>query len=128
MELNDIPKLIWKTRKFDNTNEESQFNLDWMVHMQDDAADRDQCHDKTCHHMYGGVLGPVWRDPGEPDEFNESLPCIQQDELYDSDDYLETFDVSFKMSYPLQNLGCVLGQLGHKVSRDRLQWPMQLRE
>ncbi len=32
------------------------------------------------------------------------------------------------MSCPLQNLGRVLGQLGHKVSRDRLQWPMQLQE
>ncbi len=76
MELNDIPKLIQKTRKFDNTNEVSQYNLDRMVQMQDDAADRDQRHRKTHCHMYGGVLGPVWQDPGEPEEFNESLPCI----------------------------------------------------
>ncbi len=39
MEPNDIPKLIQKTGRFDNTNEDSQFNLDWMVQMQDDATD-----------------------------------------------------------------------------------------
>ncbi len=76
--------------------------------------------------MYGGVLGPVWRDPGELEEFNESLLHIRQDELYDSDYYIETFDALFKISYPLQNLGCVLSELGHKVSRDRLQWLMWL--
>ncbi len=32
------------------------------------------------------------------------------------------------MSYPLPNLGRVLGQLGHRVSREHLAWPMQLRD
>ncbi len=126
LEQNGILKLIQKTWKFDNTNMDSQYNLDRMVQMQNDAADRNDRHGKTPHHMYGGVLGPIWQDPGEPEEFNESLPHIRQDELYDSDDYIETFDASFKISYPLQNLGRVLGEMGHKVSRDHLQWPMQL--
>ncbi len=38
LELNDIPKLIQKARKFDITNEDSQINLDRMVQMQIDAA------------------------------------------------------------------------------------------
>ncbi len=42
MEPNDIPKLIRKTGKFDNMNEDSEYNLDRMVQMQDDAADWDQ--------------------------------------------------------------------------------------
>ncbi len=57
-------------------NEDSQCNLDRMVQMQNDTADQDQRHQKTHHHMYGGVVGPVWQDPLELEEFNESLPCI----------------------------------------------------
>ncbi len=53
---------------------------------------------------------------------------IKQDQIYDLDDYLETFDSLFKMAYPISNLGCVFEQLGHKVSRERLQWPMQMRD
>ncbi len=73
-------------------------------------------------------MGPVWRDEGEPEEFNKSLPQIKQEQIYDSDDYLETFDSSFKISYPISNLGRVLAQLGHKVSKEHLKWPMQLRD
>ncbi len=47
LELNDIPKLIQKAGKFDNTNEDSQFNLDRMVQMQIDAADWDKHHNKN---------------------------------------------------------------------------------
>ncbi len=32
------------------------------------------------------------------------------------------------MAYPLPNLGCVMGQMGHRVSREHLSWPMQLRD
>ncbi len=99
-----------------------------MVQMQDNAAERDVCYEKKRRHQYGGILGPVWQDVGEPEDFNESLPCIRQDQIYDSDDYLETFDSSFKMAYPITNLGHVLEQMGHKVSRERLQWPMQMRD
>ncbi len=65
--------------------------------------------------MYSGVLRLVYQDLREPEEFNESLPRIRQDKLYDSDDYLETFEASFKMGYPLQTMWHVLGELGHKV-------------
>ncbi len=51
--------------------------------MQVDAVKRDQHHGKVHHHMYGGVLGLVWQDSGEPEEFNESLLHIRQDQLYD---------------------------------------------
>ncbi len=128
LELDNILKLIQKAGKFNNTNEDSQFNLDRMVQMQDDTAAQDECHGKIHHYMYGGVLGPVWKDPEGPEEFNESLLCIRQAELYDSDNYLETFQASFKISYLLRNFGPILGELGHKVSRERLQWLMQLRE
>ncbi len=128
LELNDLLKLIRKMGKFDNTNVDSEFNLDRMVQMQNEAAEWDLHHRRKHRHAYREIPGPVWQDAGEPDEFNESLPRIRQDELYDSDDYLETFDTSFKISYPLTNLGCVLSTLGHKVSKDRLQWPMQIRE
>ncbi len=73
-------------------------------------------------------MGPIWRDRGEPEEFNESLPWIRQEQIYDSDDYLETFDSSLKMAYPISNLGRVLERMGHKVSMERLQWPMQMRD
>ncbi len=39
MEENDIPKLIWKTGGFDTMNVDSEFNLDRMVQMQDNAAE-----------------------------------------------------------------------------------------
>ncbi len=39
LELNDLPKLIQKMGKFDNTNMHSKFNLDRMVQMQNDAAE-----------------------------------------------------------------------------------------
>ncbi len=60
MEPNDILKLTRKTRKFNNMNEDSEFNLDRMIQMQNDAADQDECHGKTHRHMYGGVPRPVW--------------------------------------------------------------------
>ncbi len=60
MEENDIPKLIRKTGGFDTTNMDSEINLDRMVQMQDAAAERDVCHEKTCCHHYGGILGPLW--------------------------------------------------------------------
>ncbi len=73
MEGNDIPKLIRKTGGFDMTNVDSDYNLDRMVKMQDEAAMRDICHGKKHHHQYGGILG-IWGNEGEPEEFNESLP------------------------------------------------------
>ncbi len=41
LEPNDLLKLIRKTGRFDNTNMDSEFNLDRMVQMQNDAAERD---------------------------------------------------------------------------------------
>ncbi len=123
MEENDIPKLIRKTGSFDTTNMDSKLNLDCMVQMQDEAAARDVCHGKTRRHQYGGILGLLWQDEGEPTEFNESLPRIRQEQNYNSDDYLEAYNSSFKTAYPLPNLGRVLGYLGHKMSRERLSWP-----
>ncbi len=38
-EPNDLLKLIWKMGKFDNTNMDSELNLDQMVQMQNDAAE-----------------------------------------------------------------------------------------
>ncbi len=60
MEENDIPKLIQKTGGFDTTNMDSEFNLDHMVQMQDEAAKRDAHHGKIRHHHYGRILGPLW--------------------------------------------------------------------
>ncbi len=57
---NDIPKLIQKMGGFDTTNMDSEFNLDRMVQMQDEAATRGVRHGKTCRHQYGGILGPLW--------------------------------------------------------------------
>ncbi len=128
MEGNDIPKLIQKTGGFDTTNADSKYNLDHMVQMQDEAAVRDVRRNKTCHHQYGGILGPLWRDEGELEEFNESLPRIRQEQNHDSDDYYEAFNSSFKIAYPLPNLGRVLGHMGHNVSRERLAWPQQIRD
>ncbi len=82
MEGNDIPKLIQKMGGFDTTNADSEFNLDRMVTMQDEAATRDQRHEKKRHHEYGGLLG-LWKDEGELEEFNESLPRIRQEPDYD---------------------------------------------
>ncbi len=62
---------------FDTTNMDSEFNFDRMVQMQDEAAKRDVHHGKTRRHEYGGILGLLWRDEGELDEFNESLPQIR---------------------------------------------------
>ncbi len=98
-----------------------------MVKMQDEAAARDLCHQKKCHHQYGGILG-IWRNEGEPEEFNESLPRIRQEPNCDSDDYYETFNDLFKIGYPLPNLGRILTHLGHNVTRDRLAWGQQVRE
>ncbi len=53
-----------------------------MVKMQDEAAERDRRRGKTRRHAYGGLLG-LWRDEGEPEEFNESLPRIRQELNYD---------------------------------------------
>ncbi len=92
--------------------------------MQDDAADRDQHRGKTCHHAYRGLLG-LWKDEGEPDEFNESLLRIRQELNYDSDDYLQEFDEAFKVAYPLPNLRQCLQHLGHDVNRDRITWGQQ---
>ncbi len=74
MEENNIPKLIQKMGGFDTTNVDSEFNLDRMVQMQDEAAARDMLHGKTRRHQYGGILGSLWLDEGEPAEFNKSLP------------------------------------------------------
>ncbi len=126
MEENDIPKLIRKMGGFDTTNADSKFNLDRMVQMQDEAAARDVHCGKIHRHQYGGILGSLWQDEGEPAEFNKSLLRIRQEQNYDSDDYLEAFDSSFKMAYPLPNLGRVLEHMGHKVSREHLSWPQQL--
>ncbi len=41
MEGNDIPKLIRRMGGFDMTNADSEYNLDRMVTMQDEAATRD---------------------------------------------------------------------------------------
>ncbi len=57
MEGNDIPNLIQRTGGFDMTNMDSEYNLDHMAQMQDEATARDVCHGKT-HHQYGGILGP----------------------------------------------------------------------
>ncbi len=57
MEGNDIPKMMWRTGGFDLTNTDSEFNLDRMVIMQDEAAERDRRRGKTRHHTYGGLLG-----------------------------------------------------------------------
>ncbi len=86
------------------TNVDSEFNLDRMVMMQDEAAMRDRHSGKKCCHQYGGILG-LWRDEGEPEEFNESLPRIRQELDCDSDDYYETLNDSFKIGYLLLNLG-----------------------
>ncbi len=59
--------------RFDTTNTDSEFNLDRVVMMQDEAAVRDIHHGKSRRHQYRGILG-LWRDEGEPEEFNESLP------------------------------------------------------
>ncbi len=40
MEENNIPKLIQKMGGFDTMNVDSKFNLDQMVQMQNDAAER----------------------------------------------------------------------------------------
>ncbi len=126
MEENDIPKLIQKMGGFDASNVDSDFNLGRMMEMQDEAATRDRHHAKKRHHKYGGLLG-IWKDEGGPDEFNESLPRIRQETNYDSDDYYEHFDTSFKIGYPLPNLGRVLSSLGHDVPRERLAWAQQVR-
>ncbi len=47
MEENDILKLIQKTGGFDTTNTDNEFNLDQMVQMQDNAAERDACYKKS---------------------------------------------------------------------------------
>ncbi len=86
------------------SNVDSDFNLDRMMMMQDEAAVRDRRHGKKHCHKYRGILG-IWRDEGELEEFNESLPRIKQEPNYDSDDYYEHFDASFKIGYPLPNLG-----------------------
>ncbi len=122
MQPNDIPKLIRKTGGFDTTNADSEFNLERMVMMQDEAAARDTHHEKTRQHQYRGILG-LWRDEGEPEEFNELLPQIRQEPDCDS-----TFDNSFKIAYPLPNLGRVLMHVGHKVTREHLAWPQQIRD
>ncbi len=127
MEGNDIPKLIQKTGGFEMMNMDSDYNLYRMVTMQDEAAVRDLHHGKKRHHQYGGILG-VWRDEGEPEEFNHSLPRIRQEPDYDSDDYHEAFNESFKIGYPLVNLGCVLMRLGLTVTRERLTWAQQIRD
>ncbi len=75
-----------------------------MLMMQDEAAARDRRHGKKRHHEYGGILG-LWRDDGELEEFNESLPRIKQEPNCDSDDYYEHLNDSFKIGYPLLNLG-----------------------
>ncbi|MCP4602581.1 MAG: hypothetical protein GY847_19045 [Proteobacteria bacterium] len=41
MEGNDLPKMMWRMGGFDATNTDSEFNLDRMVKMQDEAAERD---------------------------------------------------------------------------------------
>ncbi len=127
MEGNDIPKLIRRMGGFDTTNVDSKYNLDRMVKMQDEAAMRDLRNEKTHHHHYGGILG-IWRNEGEPEEFNESLPRIRQEPDCDSDDYYKTFDGSFKIGNPLLNLGRGLVSLGHNVTRERLAWAMQVRD
>ncbi len=53
-------------------------------------------------HEYRGLLG-LWKDEGEPEEFNESLPRIRQEPDCDSDEYYEHFG-EFKIGYPLPNL------------------------
>ncbi len=74
MEGNNIPKLIQKTGGFDTMNMDSKFNLDHMVQMQDAATEQGMRYGKTHRHQYEGIMGPLWRDEGEPEEFNESLP------------------------------------------------------
>ncbi len=56
MEENDIPKLIQKMGGFDTNNVDSEFNLDRMVQMQDEATTRDVHHGKTHRHQYRGIL------------------------------------------------------------------------
>ncbi len=41
MEGNDIPKLIQKTGRFNMTNVDSDYNLERMVMMKNEAAERD---------------------------------------------------------------------------------------
>ncbi len=125
MEGNDIRKMIRKLGRFDTTNVDREFNLDRMVKMQDEAAERDRRNRKNRRHEYGGLLG-IWKDEGEPDEFNESLPRIRQDPDCNSDDYLEQFG-EFKIGYPLPNLRRVLLGMGHDIPRERLAWGQQVR-
>ncbi len=77
------------------------------------------------HHTYGGLLGD-WREEGELEEFNESLPRIRQELNYDSDDYLEEFDDYFKVANPLPNLRQHLQGMGHEIIRECIAWGQQL--